>query len=125
MKRTVVTGLALWVAALGLMLVAGVDAAERRERKKPAGPRKTRIVGMVKATKDDDGKITAVTLTTSKGTEIAVNLEEGKGKEMGAELDGKKALATGTVKKQDDKRILTVLEYKEWTPKPKKPSKPE
>jgi len=124
MKRTVVTGLALWVAALGLMLVAGADAAEKRE-KKPAVPRKTRIVGMVKATKNDDGAITAVTLTTSKGTEVAVDLEEGKGKDMGKELDGKKALATGTVKKQDGKRILTVLEYKEWTPKPKKPSKPE
>ena len=125
MKRTVVAGLALWVAALGLMLVAGADAGEKRERKKPAGPRKTRVVGIVKATKDDDGNITAVTLTTSKGTEIAVDLEEGKGKDMGAELDGKKALATGTIKKEGDKRTMTVLDYKEWTPRKKKPRKPK
>jgi len=78
---------------------------------------------MVKATKNDDGDISAVTITTAKGTTFGVNLDEGKGADLGKEMDGKKATAIGTIAKTNGKRTITVASYKEWAPRRKKPKK--
>jgi len=132
MRNAGVRGLVCWAAVLSVMVALGAQAGEKREKKKPAGPRKARVTGVVKATKNDEGDITAVTITTAKGTAVPVSLEEGKGAEMGKEMDGKKVQAVGTVAKQGDQRVLTVLEYKEppvrekkEPRKPRKPNKPK
>ena len=126
MRRPKGIGLVLAVIAVCLAVCASTVLAEgKRERKKATGPKKYRITGTVKATKNDDGDITAVTITTAKGTPYGVNLDEGKGSDLGKDMDGKKAIAIGTISKRDGKRIVTVASYKEWTPRRKKPKKPD
>lgn len=131
MTKLRIAGLALAVATVWLMVAGDALAADKKERAKPKGPRKTRVVGTVKATKEkvkvggeEQEKITAVSLSTSKGTEIAVAIDEGQGMQLGEQLDGKKAMATGTWKKDGDKRVLVVESFKEAVDKkPRKPKK--
>ena len=126
MSKAAIAGLALGMIAFCLALCASTALAEgKKQRKKGDGPKKYRITGTVKATKNDDGAITAVTVTTAKGTQYGVNLDDGKGSDLGKDMDGKKAVVIGTISKRDGKRTVTVASYKEWTPKQKKPKKPE
>ncbi|HUT32436.1 MAG TPA: hypothetical protein VNE39_03065 [Planctomycetota bacterium] len=69
-----------------------------------------KLTGTVSVTKDDDGNLTAVKLTVG---ETVYNVALcANGKKLGAELAGKKAEVTGTVKEEDDVKTLSVKSFK-------------
>lgn len=106
----------LWAAALCVMLGAGMaQAADPPTKKKGGKPKRYRVSGTVSVTKDDEGKITAATITTTKGTLYQVDLQKGKGEALAKTMDGKKVHAVGVITKEEDKRTITVSSFKTWT----------
>jgi len=81
----------------------------KQETPYPAGQE---IVGLVKAMKDAEGMVLAVTLTAPKGTEYRVDINGGKGRELGDKMDGKKVVARGVVtrtEKPGDKWVVVEI----------------
>jgi hypothetical protein len=126
MKASIgVSRLALWVAAVCLLvLCSDALARERGERRKPEKAKKPTVVGMVAVEMEND-EIKSVTLTAKKrGQETVYNVElDDNGKKLGEELDGKKVMARGTVSEKDGKQWLTVERYREVTSRKRKPPK--
>lgn len=79
----------------------------KEETPPPAGQE---IVGLVKAMKDAEGMVLAVTLTAPKGTEYAVAIDGGKGRELGDKMDGKKVVARGVVTQTEKPRPKWAVE---------------
>lgn len=69
------------------------------------------ISGTVSITKDDDGKVTSVAVSTEDGTKYAVDMDD-NGRKLGTDLDGKKVTLKGDVKEKDNKLWVTVMEFK-------------
>lgn len=108
--------------ALVLSLLAGIALAKdanqpKQEPNKPAVSKTETIVGSVAVTKDKDGKITEVKLTSRRAGEYMVVLDA-KGLELGGKLDGKRARVEGTVETKGTVKWLTVKQYSEVAPRP-------
>jgi len=73
-------------------------------------PKRFRTTGLVRATKDAAGRLTAVTIRDDGGPLYHVTLDK-KGLALGAEMDGEKTRATGVVSKKGDETWLTVRAY--------------
>jgi len=102
MKNILSIAVVLCVAALMMapMALAGEKAADK----------KVDAVGVVKATKDQEGKVTDVKLMTAEGA-FTVALE-GKGADL-AKMDGKSVEAIGTVTERNGAKVLNVQNFKE------------
>jgi flagellar basal body-associated protein FliL len=122
--RNVVSGLVMCLAALWLMAACSEGVArEKGDRKKrePKEAKPATVVGVVAVEKEDD-EIKGVTLTAKrKDQEVVVNVElDEKGKQLGEEMDGKKAMVKGTIKTKDGAKWITVQEFKEPKARKKK-----
>jgi hypothetical protein len=69
-----------------------------------------KVQGLVGVTKDADGVITAVTLTTADGTVYNVTLDE-NGMMLGEEMADKKVEVEGAVSEKDGQKCITVQSY--------------
>ncbi|MFA5251272.1 MAG: hypothetical protein WC454_01635 [Phycisphaerae bacterium] len=95
-QRMSIALLAILVAALFGSACFAADSEE------------TKATGVVSATKDANGVITAVQLAADTG---AYNIElDAKGIELGA-LDGKKVEVSGVVSDKDGQKWMTVVEF--------------
>ena len=117
MKKCVVVAA---VAALAFLVCAGnVLAADAN---KPAAPKEApksetvTIKGTVSETKDKDGNVTEVKLTTKKDVVYQITLDE-KGKEL-CKMAGKTVKATGTVETKGEVKWLKVESCTEVVKKP-------
>jgi flagellar basal body-associated protein FliL len=97
---------------LAVVLIAGTAllsvvcfAAEK------APAESVKVQGLVSVTKDANGDITAVTLTTKDGVVYNVTLDE-NGKKLGEEMANKKVEIEGTVAEKDGAKWITVQSYK-------------
>jgi hypothetical protein len=70
----------------------------------------TKVQGLVSVTKDVDGSITAVTLTTAEGAVYNVMLDE-NGTKLGTEMADKNVVVEGAVAEQDGQKTITVISY--------------
>jgi hypothetical protein len=104
----------LAAAALGLFAASLVYAEDA-----PAEPEKVTITGMVSVTRNDDGGITAVMVTTKEASYM-VTLDE-KGMKLGEEMEGKEVEVVGVVIEEDEVKWITVESYKE-VEKPAEPA---
>ena len=93
-------------ALVGLSLWAAARPALARGRR----PKGFRTTGLVRTTKDDGGRLTAVSIHDDRGALYRVTLDK-KGLELGAEMHGEKTQATGVVSKKGDETWLTVRAY--------------
>lgn len=119
--RNVVPGFVMCLAALWLVAACGEGLArEKGEKKEPKQAKPMSVIGTVAVEKEGD-EIKGVTLTTKrKDQEVVVNvvLDE-KGKQLGTDMDGKKAMVKGVIKTEDGAKWITVSEFSE--PKARKP----
>ena len=87
-------------ALLSAVCFAGEEAAAES----------TKVQGLVSVTKDADGAITAVTLTTAEGAVYNVTLDE-NGMKLGEEMADKNVEVEGTVAEQEGQETITVISY--------------
>jgi len=120
-KCLVVTVLAL------LVFAASTLAGEPNQPKVPKEPAKHKItvVGTVSVTKDKDGSITGVRLTTIRNVGYNITLDA-KGKELAEKLAGKSAVVIGVPETKDQVKWLTVEKFASTAtpPGPKSPKEP-
>ncbi|MCZ7644638.1 MAG: hypothetical protein M5U26_05020 [Planctomycetota bacterium] len=95
----------------GLTLLGGLRAAEDEQ----APAREESFVGKVESTRDAQQNITAVKLTLDTQDTLDIKLDE-KGKDLGEQMDRKRAEVTGTLAEEAGKKVLTVLQYREALP---------
>ena len=69
------------------------------------------VTGTVSAEKDGDGNVTAVNLKADDGTKYRVTVDD-NGKKLVKDLDGKKAVVTGSLTEKDEQKWITVTSYK-------------
>lgn len=121
--RTRAAGSVFAICAALLLLAGTSDVLAREGREKK--PRKPRVVGAVAVTKEGD-EIKGVTLTEKKkGEEVVYTVElDEKGKQLGQELDGKRAMVMGDITEEGGKKTIKVERFRELKARPKKP-KPE
>lgn len=116
MRSRIIAVAALFAAML--FFVGQVVAAEHGDQ--PKKKRTPSVVGTVAVTKDGD-TIKSITITSVRKTETiaySVVLDD-NGKKV-ADLNGKKAKATGTIEEKDGTKWITVATCEEYVPKPKK-----
>ena len=101
-------------AVLALVFVANVVTAAEEQ------PPQVTVTGVVGVVKNDEGAVTAVTITVDLKTMYMVVLDD-KGKELGQKMVGQKVTATGSVAKKGEEQWITVTEYKEVPPPPPEP----
>jgi len=114
--KRVVTALAIGVIALHLVACGNQGEPAGKASGGP-GQAKGLIAGTVSATEDDDGNITAVTLTTGDGAVYRVALDA-KGSKLGEEMDGQKVEVRGTVTEKGSERWLTVAAFEKAKAQP-------
>ena len=93
------------LVAVAVMLMASGTVSAAEEAKKPVT-----LIGTVSVEKDDDDKVTAVTLTVDD-TDYSVTLCK-VGLKLAA-LDGKKVEVVAVVTEKDDVKWLKVSTFKE------------
>ncbi len=92
-------GIALFAILVAALFGSTCFAAESED---------VRAAGVVSATKDANGVITAVQLAADTGT-YSIELDA-KGLELGA-MDGKKADVSGTVTEKDGQKWMKVVDF--------------
>ena len=115
--------------ALALLVCAG-NALAADANNLPAAPKEApktetaTVKGAISETKDKDGNVTEVKLTTKKDVVYQITLDA-KGKELGQKMAGKTVKVTGTTQAKGDVTWLTVENYAEVVKKPaEKPAAP-
>lgn len=98
--------------ALLLFGLTGLAALRAAEDEKEAPAKEQTYVGMVEATRDSAQQITAVKLTLDSKEALEIKLDE-KGKQLGEQLDQKRAEATGALTMEAGKKILAVATFRE------------
>ena len=110
------------VAALfaAMLFFVGQVVAGEHEGDQPKKKRTPSVVGTVAVTKDGE-TIKSITITSVRKTETTVYsvVLDINGKKV-AELDGKKAKATGAIEEKEGTKWITVATCQEFVPKPKK-----
>jgi hypothetical protein len=109
-KKNLVNLAVLLIAGTALLSAVCFAAGEK------AAAEPTKVQGLVSVTKDANGAITAVTLTTAEGAVYNVTLDE-NGMKLGKEMADKKVEAEGTVAQKDGAEWITVVSYKAEAPK--------
>lgn len=99
-----------------LPVASAQDGDEGAE--KPAKPAKVSVVGTVSQTTDDDGNVAAITVTTDEEAVYFVVLDA-NGKNLGKEMNGKRADVTGTLNADEE------LVVESWKAAPKKEAEAE
>jgi hypothetical protein len=109
---------AKWSAlALGLAAAVLLVACAREDAAgpNPGGARETRVRGTVTVSRDDGGRLQAVTVTSNSGTIYVVELDK-QGERLAAKMDGQAARITGVVVEAEGENRLTVTSFRAADP---------
>ncbi|MFW6108787.1 MAG: hypothetical protein ACOC8D_03125 [bacterium] len=106
--KTAWRGLAMTVAAAVLMTAC---AREDAHGPSPAAARETRVRGTVTVTRDEEGAIDAVTVTSSSGKIYVVELDQ-QGERLAQKMNGRAAQLTGVVVEAEGQNRLTVSSFR-------------
>jgi uncharacterized protein YpmS len=108
MKRYITLSI---IVAMMIFLFGRSVIAEDPNVKAPKKELKT-VKGQVSVTKNKEGNITAVYITTKSSVKYSVTLDA-KGKELGEKMASKTVEAQGTTKTKNGQKWLTVENYNE------------